>query len=86
MALPEGEMEYNLSDNEGKEIALLDLAWPSGLQEGLSMPVALLINEGFETLSASNVTGYLYYTDVNSFKNYVSQEILALSDNDSWAS
>ena len=84
--LPEGELEYNLSDDEGNELALLDLAWPDGLQEGLSMPVALLINEGFETLSAANTAGYLYFTDVNSFKNYVSQEILALSDNDVGAS
>ena len=81
--LPEGEVEYNLSDAENNELCLLDLAWPNGLQEGLSMPVALLINEGSATLSAANAAGYLYFTDVDSFKHYVHQDILAIENNDS---
>lgn len=75
--LPEGELEYQLIDDDGNELALFDLAWPNGLQEGLSNPVALLINEGVETLSAAGSAGFLYFTDVESFKNYVQSEILA---------
>jgi hypothetical protein len=75
--LPEGEIEYQLTDDEGNELALFDLAWPSGLQEGLSTPVALLINEGFDTLITANSAGYLYFTDADSFKHYVQTEILA---------
>jgi len=75
--LPKGEIEYQLIDDDGNELAMFDLAWPNGLQEGLSMPVALLINEGYETLSAANSNNYLYFTDVDSFKHYVQTEILA---------
>jgi hypothetical protein len=75
--LPDGELEFQLTDEEGNELALFDLAWPHGLQEGLSNPVALLINEGVETLSAAGSAGFLYFTDVDSFKNYVQSDILA---------
>ena len=44
--LPEGEMNYELCDEiTGEVIAILDLAWPDGLQEGYSQSVALLIDE-----------------------------------------
>jgi len=76
--LPEGELLYELTDDDtGKTMAVLDLAWPRGLQEGLSEPVALLINEGTETLAAANKAGFLYFTDVDEFKQYVRQEVLA---------
>ncbi len=42
--LPEGEYLYELTDAlTGEPLAVLDLAWPSGLQEGYRQPVALLI-------------------------------------------
>ena len=56
---------------------MLDLAWPDGLQEGLSQPVALLIDEGQETEEAANRAGYRYFTDAESFRAYVRKEILA---------
>ena len=38
--LPEGEFLYELTDQEtGQPIAILDLAWPDGLQSGLSQPL-----------------------------------------------
>ena len=76
--LPAGELEFPLTDEEGNELAIFDLTWPTGLQEGLSKPVTLLINEGIDTLSAAGGAGYLYFTDVNSFKHYVQSEILAV--------
>ena len=39
--LPEGEMPFELAAEEtGDVIAILDIAWPEGLQTGLSEPVA----------------------------------------------
>ena len=76
--LPEGEYVYELSDPNTREpLAILDLAWPDGHQEGLSQPVALLIDEGRETEEAVNRPGYRYFTDVDSFRHYVESEILA---------
>ncbi len=77
--LPEGEFFFELADPEsGEPLAVLDLAWPDGLQTGLSQPVALLIDEGPETEEAANRAGYRFFTDVEEFRTYVSREILAL--------
>jgi hypothetical protein len=81
--LPEGEYMYELADHTGNPIAILDLAWPNGLQEGYSQPVALLINEGQEVEEAVNRAGYLFFTDADAFHTYVLREILANSALDS---
>jgi hypothetical protein len=76
--LPEGEMMYELADTEsGEAVAILDLAWPNGLQEGLSQPVALLIDEPIEVEEAVNRAGFTFFTSVKSFRGYVKREILA---------
>jgi hypothetical protein len=76
--LPEGEMMYELVQADtGDPVALLDLAWPDGLQHGLSQPVALLIDEGEDTLSAANKAGFRCFADAESFRSYVKSEVLA---------
>jgi hypothetical protein len=70
--LPEGEMMYELADTEsGEAVAILDLAWPNGLQEGLSQPVALLIDEPIEVEEAVNRAGFTFFTTIKSFRGYV---------------
>ena len=79
--LPEGELMYELADTEtGEAIALLDLAWANGLQEGLSQPVALLIDEDSELERIVNQAGYRFFTDIDSFREYVQREILAVEE------
>lgn len=73
--LPEGELRYELMTEHGP--VTLDLAWPLGLQEGLSQPVAFLFEELDATLTAANQAGYLYFTDRGAFKAYVEQDVLA---------
>ena len=78
MGLPPGEIEYELCDEDtGKVRAVLDLAWPDGLQPGLSRPVALLINEVKDIEEIVNQNGYLYFTAVDDLKKYIQKEILA---------
>jgi len=75
--LPHGEIEYELCDEKtDKPLAVLDLAWPDGLQPGLSKPVALLINEGKEIKEIVNQHGYLFFTTVDDLKKYIKKEIL----------
>ncbi len=63
---------YELSDlNTGDPIAVLDLAWPNGLQEGYSQPVAVLIDESREIEEVTNRAGYRYFTDLETFEDYV---------------
>jgi hypothetical protein len=74
--LPEGEFLFEIQDPEtGDPTAILDLPWPSGLQEGLTPPVTLLLDEGRETLAAANAAGYRYFQSVEAFKKYVQEEI-----------
>jgi hypothetical protein len=78
--LPEGELMYELVDPESSEaVAILDLAWPNGLQEGLSQPVALLIDEPIEVEETVNRAGFLFFSDAGSLRDYVNREILASS-------
>jgi hypothetical protein len=77
--LPAGEYMYEVIDLvSGEPVAILDLAWPQGLQEGLSMPVALLIDEGRETEEAANRAGFRFFTNVDEFKDYVLRDVLVL--------
>jgi len=73
--LPEGHMAYELTDPEGRPVAYLDLAWPEGLQPGLSQPVAVLLSEGAATLAAANQAGFRYFTSLDAFRTYVETEV-----------
>lgn len=74
--LSAGELSYELVSEEGTVLALLDLAWPDGVQTGLSVPVCLLINEGDDVEDLVNRSGYRYFTSVEAFRDYVATEIL----------
>ena len=77
--LPAGELAYSLAENgSDSAIAILDLAWPDGLQPGYSQPVALLLDEDGETEAIANQAGFRFFTDIDRFKTYVRQEILAI--------
>ncbi len=79
--LPRGVLAYDLADADtGEQKAVFDLAWPSGLQEELSQPVAVLLNETAETLSVASQAGFRCFTDVEDFRRYVRREILAVED------
>jgi len=56
---------------------VFDLAWPSGIQEELSQPVAVLINEGSEVVAIASQAGYRCFLSAAEFKRYVEREILA---------
>jgi hypothetical protein len=76
--LPAGELAYELCDSEsGAPIAVFDLAWPEGLQPGLSRPVALLIDEDDKVHEAANQAGFLFFTDVEAFRRYASGRLAA---------
>lgn len=77
--LPSGELEYMLNeDKTGEMLAMIDLAWPRGLQEGYSQPAAILLNESKEISTIVNSAGFRYFTDIEQFKQYVATEILSL--------
>ena len=74
--LNSGERNYVI--NDGEEDYVLDLAWPDGVQTGLSKPIALLLNESDEVCAAANRAGYTYLTDVQDFKDYVNVNYIGI--------
>jgi hypothetical protein len=75
--LPRGQMPFEYSDPDSGELkAVFDLAWPAGLQEGLSHPVAVLLNEGDDTMAQASRAGFRCFTDIRSFKAYLAKEVL----------
>jgi len=75
--LHKGIISYDFTDVEsGEQKAIFDLAWPDGIQEELSQPVALMLNEQNEVLSFASKAGYRCFTNVNDFKKYINSEIL----------
>jgi hypothetical protein len=72
-----GDISYDFADPDtGEQRAVFDLAWPNGIQEELSQPVAVLLNETAQVLALANGAGYRCFTNVNEFKQYVEREIL----------
>ena len=75
--LPRGQMSFDYTDSDtGEQRTVFDLAWPDGVQEGLSQPVAVLLNEGEEALALASSAGFRCFTDIEAFKAYVVREVL----------
>lgn len=75
--LPRGVLSYDFADSTtGEQRAVFDLAWPNGVQEELSQPVAVLLNEGDHLFAIASQAGYRCFTSTELFKGYVKQEIL----------
>ncbi len=75
--LPHGEISFELVDEaDGRVDAVLDLAWPDGIQVGLSGPVALLLNEDSSVEEAAGSHGYRFFTSEDALKQHVESELL----------
>lgn len=76
--LPRGILGYDFADPQtGDQKAVFDLAWPNGIQEELSQPVAVLLNEDTATVTLASQAGFRCFTDTKSFRRYVEREVLA---------
>jgi hypothetical protein len=79
--LPRGEISYDFTDPEsGTQQAVFDLAWPQGIQEELSQPVAVLLNEPAEVIALASQGGFRCFTSAADFKRYVAREIVGEED------
>jgi hypothetical protein len=65
----EGVENYELSDDEmGEALAILDLAWPEGVQLELTEPIALLLNEPPDVGREAAARGFRYFTTVDALE------------------
>ena len=70
-------LAYDLADNTtGEQKAVFDLAWPNGIQQNLSQPVAVLFKESSETIAIASQAGYRCFTTTGDFHRYVIEEVL----------
>ncbi len=74
--LNEGTANHELLDDNGNVVAIIDLAWPQGIQHGLSSPLALLLNETAETQAIVSQHDYRYYTSIEELKEYIQSTYL----------
>jgi len=75
-SLPSGEKQYNCSDEtSGEQLAIFDIAWPNGIQEGYSQPIALLLNDT-SSLEFAASKGFRCFSSIEQLKNYIEDEIL----------
>ncbi len=78
--LPRGEVSYDFADAEsGQQLAVFDLAWPSGIQEELSQPAAVLVNAEAAIITLASQAGFKCFTDASSFRRYVEREVLGVA-------
>ena len=70
-------LAYDFADPAtGEQRAVFDLAWPQGIQEELSQPVAVLVDEGSDILAIASQAGFRCFVTIADFKHYVEAEIL----------
>jgi hypothetical protein len=75
--LPQGVLAYDFADPDtGEQRAVFDLAWPQGVQEELSQPVAVLLNEGTDVFASASQAGFRCFASAAEFKRYVRAEVL----------
>ncbi|MDC0948859.1 DUF262 domain-containing protein [Gammaproteobacteria bacterium] len=78
--LTAGILAFDHADPEtGEQKAVLDLAWPTGLQDELSEAVAVLLNEEASTIALASQAGFRCFTDIVAFQHYVRHEVLGES-------
>lgn len=77
--LARGKIGYDYADPvTGAQKAVFDLAWPNGLQPGLSVPVAILLDEPADILALASSAGFRCFTSSADFRGYIETEILRL--------
>jgi len=75
--LTRGQVAFDYADPDtGEQKAVFDLAWPDGLQPGLTGPVALLLNEPSDVLALASAAGFRCFTATADLQAYVRSEIV----------
>lgn len=76
--LPKPEQNYEVCRPTGEVLTVVELAWPAGVQEGFSPPVALIVPGDQEQINVLNQAGYLIFTNVADLRAYL-ETLLDLS-------
>ncbi len=76
--LPKPELDYELCEPDSTTVlTIVDAAWPKGIQEGYSQPVALMLERDEDAEVWANLLGYRVFTSLPLLYRYIEREILA---------
>jgi len=69
--LPMPQLNFELCNDEGRIITMVDLAWPEGVQSGYSQPVALALTGRADQVNALSQAGYQVFTSAEGLHAYL---------------
>lgn len=75
VGLPEPEIHMEVIDEDDQVISILDIAWPRGIQEGLSKPLGLLTVDLSSSQNLQNL-GYRIFTRITDLERYLEAQIM----------
>jgi len=56
-------------------LTIVNAAWPKGLQEGYSQPIALILDADDQKAAMLNQAGYRFFTSIEAIRRYLKEQI-----------
>jgi hypothetical protein len=73
---PKPELHFEVCDlNTGEILAIVNAAWPKGLQVGFSQPIALILDVDDQKVAILNQAGYRFFTSIGALRGYLKEQI-----------
>ncbi|MGI5875479.1 MAG: GmrSD restriction endonuclease domain-containing protein [Dethiobacteria bacterium] len=69
--VPMPQLNFELCNDEGEIITMVDLAWPEGVQSGYSQPVALALSGRADQVNALSQASYQVFTSLEGLQVYL---------------
>ncbi len=74
--LPRPELDYEVIDPiTGETLTTVDLAWPKGIQEEYSQPIALVLEASKDVITILNQVDYRFFTSIKALYQYLENQV-----------
>jgi len=74
--LPKAEINFEVYDpNTDEVLTVVNEAWPRGLQEGYSQPIALILDVDEHKAAILNQVGYRFFTSKEALRGHLKEQI-----------
>ncbi|HEU5376329.1 MAG TPA: DUF262 domain-containing protein, partial [Ktedonobacteraceae bacterium] len=69
------ELNFEVNDpNTGEVLTIVNAAWPKGLQEDYSQPIALILDVDDQKAAILNQSGYRFFTSIEMIRGYLKEQ------------
>ena len=73
---PKPEFNFEVRDPDTEEVLTsVNAAWPKGLQEGFSQPLALFLDEDDQKAAMLNQAGFRFFSSIDALRKYLHEQI-----------